>query len=78
MNYQPISPQQARTFIHRYIGERRVPTGLKWFQVNDLQYFPVGRRNLYLVAGERGLEGVYGVAGKSESKIIHEPELEAI
>ena len=60
MNYYPITPKQAREFIRLNILNPRIPAGMKWFYVCDLQHYPAGRRNVYLIASASGLRGVYG------------------
>lgn len=65
MNYHGIRATEARAFIRQHICNPRIRAGLKWFMVYDLQYFPVGRCNVYLIAGGSGLTGVVGVARKA-------------
>lgn len=61
MIYHPIPASQARALIRQHISNPRTRAGLKWFMVYDLQYYPAGRRNLYLIANANGLTGVCGV-----------------
>ena len=58
MQYHPITPKLAREFMRLNISNPRIPAGLKWFYVCDLQHYPVNRRNVYLIASARGLRGV--------------------
>lgn len=61
MTYHPISAQQARQFIRLNISNPRIPAGHKWFMVYDVQHYPVGRCNVYLIAAAGGLTGVVGM-----------------
>lgn len=65
MIYQPITATQARAFIRVNISNPRIRAGLKWFMVCDVQYYPVNRRNVFLIASASGLTGVVGVGRRA-------------
>lgn len=60
MTFLPITQMQAQEFVSAQIGEFAIPAGLIWYWISGLHYYPQGRRNLFLVASEDGLCGVYG------------------
>lgn len=61
MTFQPITERAARRFLRALFGKRfAVPAGLSWYEVRCLQWMPENK-NVWLVAGESGLVGVYGV-----------------
>lgn len=60
MIYIPITPTQAQDFVSSNIGDFAIPAGLIWYWISGLHYYPQNRRNLFLVASEDGLCGVYG------------------
>jgi hypothetical protein len=78
MTFDAISSEQAQQFVQKHIGGQPVPVGLIWYAVQGIQHYPVNRRHLYLVAGEQGLEGVYGIEPKPAPIPVDVLVLEAV
>lgn len=57
-----INPAQAQAFYSEYF-EGELPRGVRWHWVAGLQYCPRNWDYSYLVASDRGLEGILGRAG---------------